>query len=75
MLFFSQNSSGRWTGSSDTSTQSAKEDSPRMSQDAELERMRQHLHEEGQRKEEERQKQASIATQTISKEDFLRMQV
>ncbi|XP_065886482.1 syntaxin-binding protein 4-like [Dysidea avara] len=69
-----KNSSGRWTGSSDTSTQSAKEDSPRMSQDAELERMRQHLHEEGQRKEEERQKQASIATQTISKEDFLRMQ-
>ena len=47
-----------------------------MSQDAELERMRQRLHKEGQRKEEERQqKQASVATQTISKEDFLRMQV
>jgi len=74
--FAFQHSSGRWTGGSDTSTLSTNEDSPRKSRDAELERMRQRLHEEGQRREEERlQKQASIPTQNVSQADLLRIQV
>lgn len=84
MCYFSlsQGSSSRRT-SSDLSYHSQKEDSSNNGlpvhssvQDAELERMRQLLHQEGQRREEERLRQQMLMNQdAVNQQALLRMQV
>lgn len=80
LCWFLQTSSSGWTGS-DLSHHSQKEASPpedasySRDQDAELERMRQLLHDEGQRREEERLRQQQMSQDAINHQTFLKMQV